>query len=54
MLFNEIKKILNLSIVAREMHPPHPPGGRMHFMNYQLVRYIPLPPLFHFDKFNGN
>ena len=22
---------------------PHPPGGRMYFMNYQLVRYIPLP-----------
>ena len=27
---------------AREMHPLSP-GGRMHFMNYQLVRYIPSP-----------
>ena len=38
----------NIPYVAREMYPLSP-GGRIYFMNYQLVRYIPL---FQFDKFN--
>ena len=43
-------KLLSINVLLVKCIPLSP-GGRMHFMNYQLVRYI--PPLFQFDKFNG-
>ena len=46
--FKFVNKNIDYTGVAREMYPLSP-GGRIYFMNYQLVRYIPL---FQFDKFN--